>query len=309
MPDEAARQPQIALSILFVMTADPAFLSQIQLFAQLDTDERAVLAQVMSRRSAAAGEQLFHAGDPGDSMFVVESGVIELFVTDTTGQKIVLHESKPGDFFGELSLLDGGSRTASAKAVEPTSLLVLDREDLLQLFRKRPDAALDMLAVMGRMTRKANALLRERVVRNVNEEVAEDRGGVVLRVADWVANFSGSITFLVMHLGIFATWVVLNIGVLPFGNFDPFPFGLLTMAVSLEAIILSTLLLFSSNRQTARDRIRGDIEYNVNLKAELEIAHLHQKTDRIYEEMAERFTRIEKAVGVARTSGQHAIRQ
>ena len=281
------------------MSADTAFLAQIHLFAQLDEDERTVLAQAMSHRTAATGEPLFRAGEPGDSMFIVEHGAVELFVTDTTGQKIVLHTSQPGDFFGELSLLDGGSRTASATAVEPTSLLVLDREDLLQLFRKRPDAALDMLAVLGSMTRKANALLRERVVRNVNEEVAGDRGSVVLRVADWVANFSGSITFLVVHIGMFFTWIMLNLGLLPFGDFDPFPFGLLTMAVSLEAIILSTLLLFSSNRQTARDRIRGDIEYEVNLKAELEVAHLHEKTDRIHEEMLERFTRIEKALNIS----------
>lgn len=278
------------------MPADTTFLSQIQLFAQLDDDERGVLAQVMHERALAAGEVLFRIGDPGDSMFIVQSGAVELFVKDTAGQKIVLHTAQPGDFFGELSLLDGGSRTASATSVSDTSLLMLDRDDLLQLFRKRPDAALDMLAVMGRMTRKANALLRERVVKNVNEEVQEERGSIVLRVADWVANFSGSITFLVIHIVFFVCWIVLNIGVLPFGGFDAFPFGLLTMAVSLEAIILSTLLLFSSNRQGARDRIRSDVEYDVNLKAELEVAHLHEKTDRIYEEMCERFTRLERAL-------------
>jgi len=92
-------------------------------------------------------------------------------------------------------------------------------------------------------------------------------------------------------------WIVLNIGILPFGNFDRFPFGLLTMAVSLEAIILSTLLLFSSNRQSARDRIRSDVEYEINLKAELEVSHLHEKTDRIYEEMLDRFARLEKTLG------------
>jgi uncharacterized membrane protein len=146
------------------------------------------------------------------------------------------------------------------------------------------------------MTRKANAMLRERVVKNVNEQVEDERGGIVLRVADWVANFSGSITFLVLHVGIFAVWITLNVGVLPFGDFDRFPFGLLTMAVSLEAIILSTLLLFSSNRQSARDRIRSDVEYDINLKAELEVAHLHEKTDRLHEEMLERFARLEKAL-------------
>jgi uncharacterized membrane protein len=282
------------------MAADPAFLSQIQLFAQLDDDERGVLAQAMHERALGAKECLFRIGEPGDSMFIVQSGSVELSVKDTAGQKIVLHTAKPGDFFGELSLLDGGSRTATAIADESTHLFVLDRDDLLLLFRKRPEAALDMLAAMGRMTRKANALLRERVVKNVNEEVEVDRGGLVLRVADWVANFSGSITFLVLHVGIFAVWIVLNVDILPFGNFDAFPFGLLTMAVSLEAIILSTLLLFSSNRQTARDRIRSDIEYEVNLKAELEVAHLHEKTDHLREEMLDRFARLERALGATR---------
>lgn len=285
------------------MAADTTVLSQIQLFAQLDDDERGVLGQAMSERALAPGALLFRVGDPGDSMFIVTAGAVELFVKDTAGQKIVLHTATPGDFFGELSLLDGGSRTASAVALAPSNLLVLDRDDLLQLFRKRPDAALDMLAAMSRMTRKANALLRERVARNVNEEVSEERGGLVLRVADWVANFSGSITFLVLHVAIFAAWIVLNVGALPFGDFDPFPFGLLTMAVSLEAIILSTLLLFSSNRQTARDRIRSDVEYEINLKAELEVAHLHEKTDRIYEEMLDRLARLERALGAGARPG------
>ena len=278
------------------MPADPAFLSQIQLFAQLDDDERSVLAQQMHERLLNAGEVLFRLGEPGDSMFIVQSGAIELSVKDTAGQKIVLHTSTSGDFFGELSLLDEGSRTATATAVESTNLFVLDRDDLLQLFRKRPDAALDMLAAMGRMTRKANAMLRERVVKNVNEAVEVERGNLVLRVADWVANFSGSITFLVLHVGIFALWIGMNLTKLPIGVFDPYPFGLLTMCVSLEAIILSTLLLFSSNRQGARDRIRSDVEYDINLRAELEVAHLHEKTERLNEEMHERFNKLEKAL-------------
>ncbi|HUS31472.1 MAG TPA: DUF1003 domain-containing protein [Kofleriaceae bacterium] len=283
------------------MPADTTFLSQIQLFAQLDEDERNVLAQAMTERKANAGEHLFRIGDPGDSMFIVQTGTVELFVKDTVGQKIVLHNAVPGDFFGELSLLDGGSRTASATVLEETLLYVLDREDLLQLFRKRPDAALDMLAAMGRMTRKANALLRERVSKNVNEQVEEERSNLILRVADVVANFSGSITFLIIHVGLFAFWLTIN---MTSAAFDPFPFGLLTMAVSLEAIILSTLLLFSSNRQGARDRIRADIEYEINMKAELEVAHLHEKTDKMYEEMVERFARIEKAMNISRQPGQ-----
>ena len=151
-----------------------------------------------------------------------------------------------------------------------------------------------MLAAVGSMTRKANALLRSRVAKNVNEEVALDRGNIVLRVADWIANFSGSITFLVVHVILFAVWIGANL-VLPH-PFDEYPFGLLTMCVSLEAVMLSTLLLFSSNRSTARDRIRSDVEYEVNLKAELEIAHLHEKTDKLYADVVERLARMERSL-------------
>jgi CRP/FNR family cyclic AMP-dependent transcriptional regulator len=146
---------------------------------------------------------------------------------------------------------------------------------------------------MGRMTRKANALLQARVSRNVNEEIEIDRGNIVMRVADWVAAFSGSITFLVLHAILFAMWIGFNST--PWA-FDPFPYNLLTMTVSLEAIMLSTLLLFSGNRSAARDAIRNNIEYEVNLKAELEVAHLHEKSDRMHEEMLERFARLEKTL-------------
>jgi uncharacterized membrane protein len=278
------------------MAVDPAFLGNLSLFAMLDDDERSVLAAAMQVRPVTANECLFRVGDPGDEMFIVERGTVELFIHDKAGQKIVLHVAEVGEFFGELSLLDGGPRTATASALEDGALLVVDREDLQQLFRKRPDAALDMLAAMSRMTRKANALIQARVARNVNDREEIARDNIVMRTADWIANFSGSITFLVLHVIFFAAWIGFN--TLPIA-FDPFPYNLLTMTVSLEAIILSTLLLFSGNRQTARDRIRSDIEYEVNLKAELEVAHLHEKSDRMREEMLERFARIEKSLGIA----------
>lgn len=287
------------------MGVDPAFLGKITLFNQLDDDERSLLAHSMLVREVKVGDTLFKAGDVGDSMFIVHSGQVELFVRDKAGQKIVLHVAESGQFFGELSLLDGGARTATASIVGDGELWVLDREDLQQLFRKRPDAALDMLAAMGAMTRKANALLQARVSRNANEEaIVHDKGNIVMRVADWVAAFSGSITFLVLHAFFFTFWIVFN------GTawaFDPFPYNLLTMTVSLEAIMLSTLLLFSSNRSAARDAIRNNIEYDVNLKAELEVAHLHEKNDAMHAEMNERFARIEKALNIApRTSKQLA---
>jgi uncharacterized membrane protein len=138
------------------------------------------------------------------------------------------------------------------------------------------------------------------VARNVNEEV-EQHSTVIQRIADWLAWFSGSIMFLVIHAVWFITWVSLNTLILPRDTngergFDPFPFGLLTMIVSLEAIFLSCFVLISANRQAEKDKVRSDIEYEVNIKAELEVAHLHEKTDRLYEDMLARFSRLEKAI-------------
>src|SRR5688572_24106887 len=131
------------------MPADPSFLAEVPLFASLDEDERNLLANAAAVRSLSAGQVLFRTGEPGDELFIVRSGAVELFDHDTTGQKIVLHTALPGEYFGELSLLDGGARTAAAAATEDTELVAVDREDLLQLFRKRPDAALHILATMG----------------------------------------------------------------------------------------------------------------------------------------------------------------
>jgi uncharacterized membrane protein len=252
-------------------------------------------------KKVPAGETLFQAGQPGESLFIVRSGEIELYIKDTAGQKIVLTIASAGDMFGELSLLDSGPRTATAIALLDTELLVLDRDDLLLLFQRKPDAALHMLAAMSRMTRKADELLRTRVSRNVNEEVVLHTTPLQ-RIADWIAWFSGSMPFLLLNFIWFITWIALNTLILPVDpatgerGFDPFPFGLLTMIVSLEAIFLSCFVLISQNRQTEKDRVRSDIEYEVNIKAELEVAHLHEKTDRIYEEMLARFNSLEKSL-------------
>jgi uncharacterized membrane protein len=149
-----------------------------------------------------------------------------------------------------------------------------------------------MLAAMSAMTRKADELLRTRVSRNVNEEV-EEKSTFLQTIADWLAWFSGSMPFLLIHTLWFITWISINTLPLGLPHFDPFPFGLLTMIVSLEAIFLSCFVLISQNRQVEKDKVRSDIEYEVNIKAELEVAHLHEKTDRIYENMLEGFRRME----------------
>ena len=275
------------------MACDPNLLTEIKMCASLDEDDRQALAEVVDKLKLDAGHTLFQAGDPGESLYVVESGEIELFIRDNAGQKIVLTVAESGDTFGELAMLDSGPRTATAAALSDSKLIVLDRHDLILLFQRRPEAALHMLAAMGGMTRKADELLRTRVSRNVNEEIAE-HVTPLQKVADGIAWFSGSMPFLMINGAWFIVWIVINTLPLGIPAFDPYPFGLLTMIVSLEAIFLSCFVLISQNRQSEKDRVRSDIEYEVNIKAELEVAHLHEKTDRIYENMMQEFASIRK---------------
>jgi CRP/FNR family cyclic AMP-dependent transcriptional regulator len=284
------------------MPVEPAALGGLEFFGLLGDEDRRALSEVVDLVTLEPNQTLFRAGEPGESLYLVRAGEVELYINDNVGQKIVLDTARPGDFFGEIALLDSDPRTATATALTETELIELDRGDLLLLFEKKPDAALHMLAAMGQMTRKADALLRQRVSRNVNEEV-EERLTVVQRVADWLAWFSGSIAFLVIHAVWFGLWIVLNTGLVQIpglSGFDPFPFGLLTMIVSLEAIFLATFVLISQNRQVEKDKVRNDIEYNVNVTAELEVKHLHEKTDHIHEEMLRRFNRLEKLIAARR---------
>ncbi len=279
------------------MGADPQLLVEVPIFSLLDEQERATLAARVDMVTFAAGTPIFHRGDPGDSLYVVNSGEVEIFFKNDTGERIVLETATRGHFFGEISLLDGGARTASAVATKDVEAVMVDREDLAELIRVQPGAAMELLAATGRRLRETNEKLRHTASRNVNEET-EDKRTAVMKAADWISEFSGSLPFLFIHVGIFFLWIVLNSGPLsklPFGNFDAFPYGLLTMVVSLEAIILSVFVLLSQNRQVARDRVRNDIEYDVNLKAELEIAHLHEKFDHLHNEILARLNNIERS--------------
>jgi CRP/FNR family transcriptional regulator, cyclic AMP receptor protein len=264
-----------------------AALAEVPLFSLLDDHERATLAERVDVVRFAAGKTVFNVGDPGDSMFIVRAGTVEVFFKNDTGDRIVLETARPGDFFGEVSLLDGGARTASAVVLDDLEALVVDRGDLDELFRVKPAAALDLLAATGRRLRETSRLLRHTASRNVNE-AEEDLRTVVMKVADWISDFSGSLPFLFIHVVIFFVWIVLNVPPLretPVGGFDRYPFGLLTMVVSLEAIILSVFVLLSQNRQVERDRRRNDIEFDINYKAELQIAQLNIKVDDMREEL------------------------
>jgi uncharacterized membrane protein len=268
---------------------DAQFLREIPLFKLLDDRECNDLMRVLAPLQIPGGKRLFKVGEPGDSLYVVAAGSIELSVTDTTGAKIVLAICGPGELFGELSLFDGGARTATATAIEDSELLTLDREDLVDFLKRHPHAALDLLTMMGQRIRATDEMLRSQAARNINEEM-EIRTTIVEKVADMIAAFSGSMPFLAINALWFISWIAWN--TMPNVNhFDPYPFGFLTMVVSLEAIFLSIFVLISQNRQAEKDRLRNDTEYHVNLKAELEVAHLHEKVDFLTEEVLVRLPR------------------
>jgi uncharacterized membrane protein len=263
------------------MRPDSELLKGVALFQFLDDNERAELAAELEVVHFKTGETVFQVGDPGDALFLVRTGRFEVFFKNDTGERIVLENVPAGGFVGEISLLDSGPRSASVVATEETETLRLHRSDLERFLRLRPQAAMDLLAAMGRRMRFTAERLRHTASRNVNEEI-EDRRTLVQKGADWIAEFAGSIPFLMLHVVWFGVWLLLNSVKFPgIPQWDPFPFGFLTLTVSLEAIFLSVFVLLSQNRQAAKDRVRSDIEYDVNLKAELEIVNLHEKMDRL----------------------------
>jgi uncharacterized membrane protein len=271
-----------------------SLLAEVPLFHLLDAEERAALAQMMEQASYPAGYRIFQEGEPGDRMYVVCTGQVELATTDKLGQKLVLTTAGRGDLFGEISMLDHGARNAHATVIEDAEVLVLDRGALVDFIRRRPEVALDMMAVMGGRMRTTTNRLRQMATRNANQET-QAKLTWMERVTDVIADFSGSLPFLGLHALWFLAWIAMNtIPGLP--AFDPFPFGLLTMCVSLEAIFLSVIVLLSQNRQSAKDRIRADVDYEVNLKAELEVSHLHEKVDHLHAVLLGRLHQIESVL-------------
>jgi len=269
-------------------------LREARMFSLLDDEELNTLSALLESRRFSKGETIFHRGDVGDCLYIIRQGVVEVFVETTEGEKIVFAENTAGDVFGEISLLDGGPRTATAVAIEDTEALTCDRENLLEFVTKHPSAALDVMTAMGRNLRTTDELLRSQVSRNLNAE-EEEHLTVGQRIADRVATFGGSWPFIILFGLFMSFWMATN-AYLARGAFDPFPFILLNLALSALAALQAPVIMMSQNRQAAKDRLRADLDYEVNLKAELEVAHLHNKVDRIYETMVERLSKLEKVV-------------
>jgi CRP/FNR family cyclic AMP-dependent transcriptional regulator len=263
------------------MSTNIGMLAEVPVFSLLDAQERATLAELLEAEHFKEGDYIFHIGDAGHSLYIVLNGRVQVYVENTEGDKIVLAENEPGDVFGEISLLDGGPRTATAIAIDNTELLRLDRESLQELVTTHPHAAIDLLTVMGRRLRSTDELLRSHVSRNANEE-EEERMTFGQRIADHVAAFGGSWKFIIIFLVGMIAWMTINSVVLH-RAFDPYPFILLNLVLSCLAALQAPVIMMSQNRQSSKDRLKSDLDYQVNMKAELEVAHLHRKMDRVYE--------------------------
>jgi CRP/FNR family transcriptional regulator, cyclic AMP receptor protein len=264
------------------MPVELSLLNDVSIFRLLDDAERRTLAALFEQRSCAVGETIFHQGEPGDEIFLVGNGRVQAFVTSDTGEKIILAEVMRGEVFGEISLLDGGPRTATAVAIEQTELLTLDRDKLLELVKRHPHVALDLLAVMGQRLRGTDDLLRAGAARNLNVE-DEDAMTFGERIADRVASFGGSWTFIMLFGTFLVSWIILNTVILAKRPIDAFPYILLNLFLSMIAALQAPVIMMSQNRQSMKDRLKADLDYQVNLRSELEVAQLHRKIDHLTE--------------------------
>ena len=259
------------------MPIDPKSLRSISFFHLLDDDELAELAAHIDEKNYQKGQTIFAAGDPGGTMLTVLEGKVQTFVTDDNKVRIVLDDYSPGEIFGELSLLDGAPRSATAVALESTRVFVIDQDDLHRLVAKKPAAALDIMAVLGQRIRKTDEFIRTRVTRNANTEI-EEKITTGDRVADMVAKFGGSWNFIGLFGAIMLVWIVSNTILLEH-PFDPAPFIGLNLILSMLAALQAPIIMMSQNRQDAKDRVRSELDYQVNLKAETEIMELHARVD------------------------------
>jgi uncharacterized membrane protein len=252
-------------------------LDGIPMFAALTGDETWDLARRITVRETPARQVLFWIGEPGNEFFVIKSGHVLITVPDGDGKEVTLAVLGPGDFFGEISLLDGGPRTATARTQTDCSLLCLEREAFFKFIHETPAAAVHMMNVLGKRQRESVDKLRG--IKNLNEVMAE-KLTTWQRVANTIAATAANKAFLLTHAIAFVAWIALNLALGSRGP-DPYPFPFLCFWSSTEAIFLSLFILISQNLQSQKDRLRTELEYQVALKAQFEIMQLHRKLDEL----------------------------
>jgi uncharacterized membrane protein len=261
------------------MSCDPALFETIPIFSLLDADERAVLADQVELRRFAARQRIYRAGDMGAKAYVVLSGHVQVAVMDEDNQEVVIDTPGPGDMFGLSSMLSAAPHQTTAMALEDSATIEIARNDLETLLQRKPMAGLDMLTMVGRQFRAAQDLVRARAGRNPNE-VIEENLTLGDELADAVARFGGSWRFIISFGVVLASWVAVNI-VLLSRAWDPYPFILLNLFLSMLAAVQAPIIMMSQNRQDAKDRLRSELDFAVNRKAEMEITQLAARLNRV----------------------------
>jgi len=252
-------------------------LRSVPLFASLDDDAARDLRDLLSDKTVPQNTRLFRQGDKGDAMYLIESGRVRISIRDQEEQEVVLAELAQGDFFGEMSIIDGRQRSADAKVIEDAQLAILSREAFLSFVRSNADVALEMLSALTDRLRRTDELLRSRVSRNVNEE-QKARLTVADRAADLIAEFGGSWKFIGVSIGLIIFWIIFN-SVILIRGFDPAPYQMLNLVLAVIAGMQAPIIMMSQNRQGEKDRLRADLDYQVNLKNELSLAEVLRRLD------------------------------
>jgi uncharacterized membrane protein len=253
------------------MTIDT--LRHVPLFESLDDETARKLCQLLESIDCKVKTRLFRAGDEGDAMYLIERGKVRICVQGTDGRDMTLTELSRGDFFGEMALLDGQRRSADAVVAENARLAVLSREHFLSFMRNSPDVALEMLTALANRLRHTDELLRHSATRNVNVEEAAQLT-LANRAADIIAEFGGSWKFIFAGLFVLNCWVLVNTWLLKDKGFDPYPYLFLCVVLNMLQALQAPIIMMSQNRQAHKDRLRSDLDYQLNLKNELALQEI-----------------------------------
>jgi uncharacterized membrane protein len=260
-------------------------LRQIPLFALLDEDEMAVLAARVEIKRFAPRQRIYKIGEPGKYAYVMMSGVVRVTTVDQDHQEVLVDEPRHGEFFGFASMLEDTPHQTNALAMEETNCLEVSRDDIAALIRQKPMAGMDMLTVVSRQFHASQQLVRLRASRNSND-VIEEEMSFGDRIADRVAQFGGSWTFIILCGIVLVVYASINIG-LKSRAWDPYPFILLNLFLSMLAAVQAPVIMMSQNRQDTKDRVRGELDYDVNLRAESEIQALSNKLNMLADKIGD----------------------
>ncbi len=267
------------------MACDPTLLRGVPFFALFDDDELAVLASHVELRTFAPRQRIYKIGDPAGTAYVLLSGAVRVTTIDEDQQDVLFDNPASGDFFGFASLLDQTPHQTTAIAVEESVCIEVRRDHILALVQRKPHAGMDMMIVLGRRLHAAQTLIRGRAARNANELIeAEETFGE--RVADIVAGFGGSWTFIILTLGLLIIYCMLNAR-LGTRAWDPFPFILLNLILSMIAAIQGPVIMMSQNRQDRKDRLRSELDFDVNRRAAADIQGLAGKVNLLVDKVGD----------------------